>query len=58
MLDEGLAHYSALRVVEALRGADAAAAFRTEQRDKTIRLTGAGDAAPPGPHGAVPPGRP
>lgn len=42
MLDEALAHYSGLRVVEALRGPDAAKAFRDEQREKAIKLIGAG----------------
>jgi len=46
MLDEALAHYSGLRVVEALRGPEAAKEFRDEQREKTIQLIGAGENEP------------
>lgn len=46
MLDEALAHYGGLRVVEALRGPEAAKAFRDEQREKTIMLIGASEDQP------------
>lgn len=46
MLDEGLAQYSGLKVVEALRGPDAAKAFRDREREKAIKLIGAGEDAP------------
>lgn len=46
MLDEALAHYGGLRVVGALRGPEAAKAFRAEQREKTIKLIGSGEDQP------------
>ena len=42
MLDEALAHYGALRVVEALGGPATAEEFRREGGAEAIRLTGAG----------------
>ena len=42
MLDEALAHYGALRVVEDLRGSAAAAQFRRDGAEEAIRLTAAG----------------
>lgn len=42
MLDEALAHYGALRVVEALSGPAAAERFRRQGGEEAIRLTAAG----------------
>ena len=42
MLDEALAHYGAIRVVEAMNGSAAAEQFRREGGKEAIRLTAAG----------------
>lgn len=42
MLDEALAEYGAIKVIEGARGPEAAKAFRRDTRDKVIRRIGAG----------------
>jgi len=46
MINEGLAQYSGLRVVEAVIGTEGAKAFRAEQREPTIKLIAAGQDEP------------
>lgn len=46
MLDEGLAEYGGLRVVEALGGTKEARAFRDERREQAIKLIATGEDEP------------
>ena len=46
MINESIAQYSAIRVIEALRGPEAAKAFRDEQRENAMKLIAAGEDEP------------
>lgn len=46
MINEALAQYGALRVIESVRGSEAAKAFRDEQREHAINLIAAGEDEP------------